>query len=239
MQTIIPSPEMAIETIATNLRTQIIAFQEAIANREEGVQFPSLEETSIIVKLITCLEKLKRLATPFNGQKAIKEFIRFISAGDKSLGKTLNASYKEFQAIVNPTMPQETAAATKAIIENNPTQSTTTAANTGSPEVKGPENAFCSSTDMHPLTENDANKYSYVLDIPYYKPEARTWVKEKRYNTNWLQYNYFQYYLPVEERRFYTDEKTYHANVNHREYGLIIKQYFNEMMRKAEEKNNL
>src|SRR4051812_16448630 len=88
----------SLAVMAMNLCNQVIAFQNAIAAREEGSRYPTEKETDLICKLVNCLDKLKKLAAPHKTQKAMNGFIRFIAEEDKELSKIIAARYKAYMA---------------------------------------------------------------------------------------------------------------------------------------------
>ncbi|MBC7552945.1 MAG: hypothetical protein H7257_03090 [Taibaiella sp.] len=66
-----------IDTIADNICLQLVEFQNHIAAREPGMCFPDAKEVETMRKLITCLEKLKKIAAPVTPEKGPKEHSNF------------------------------------------------------------------------------------------------------------------------------------------------------------------
>ncbi len=194
------------------LSNQLLEFQRSITQREENSRFPSFKEVGMLCRLINCLAKLKKLADPFNGQKAITAFATFIAKQDKELSKTIKAKYKEFQA----GSPQDTPETHEAALHQpaSPTDATTTTKET---QLETPP---------PPITKEDFDKHKGLLFNLHHNQHHTTEVNGHPCNTNWLQYNLFQWYLPRAERRFCHNETDYHTTINHTEACRKIKQHF-------------
>ena len=75
-----------LTTIAQNLCNQIIAFQQSIAARPEGQQFPTLQEGNQQHKLITCLLRLvKQPARPRKEKVPATEELSAIDSWKKAV----------------------------------------------------------------------------------------------------------------------------------------------------------
>ncbi len=189
------------------LSNQLLEFQRSITQREADNRFPSFKEVGMLCRLINCLAKLKKLADPFNGQKAITAFATFIAKQDKELSKTIKARYKEFQA----GNQQETHE--KAMIQPEDTTTTTET----QPEIPPP-----------PITKEDFDKHKGLLFNLHHNQHHTTEVNGQPRNTNWLQYNLFQWHLPRAQRRFHHNEADYHTTINHTEVCRKIKQHLSQ-----------
>lgn len=151
----VTAADNAIAIMIKNLGNQIIAFQLSIEAREPGQRFPGVAEVGILVKLINCLDKLRKFLIPANNNKEMNNFIRFLKNTDKELAQTVAGKYKEYAAgrpIQQPIIPEtDTAdlAYTPDTIKMHP-----------EPEAEQMHN--CTNTEKNRTKVPDENK-TYIL----------------------------------------------------------------------------
>ncbi len=182
------------------LSNQVLEFQKSITAREPGNCFPSIKEVGMLCRLINCLAKLKKLSEPFNGHKAILAFATFLGKEDKTLAKTVRTKYKEFQVGTQP----------------ESREAPTTESGIG---VIAP-------TPEPPITKAEFDQHRSLLFNLHLNKHHITTVNGQPRNTNWLQYNLFQWHLPRAERRFFDSESDYHSTIDHNAVCRNIKQHF-------------
>ncbi len=223
--------------IATNICNQIVAFQNAIASREEGNRFPTMQEVNLLCKLINCLEKLKRFTKQTTATQAITGFMRFLSSGDKELGTIVRTKFKEYTAQTgsdsNPfemgidLIPEKQEAATEP--EHIPTQNVEETTSFITPSMLRDPSKPLPASAKAPFSETDFANYGHLLQRFSAKPIDKTRINDRLYDLHWIQYNLFQYHLPPANRRFYADEHSYHRFFNHKEVIVSIRKTITDM----------
>ncbi len=217
------------ELIALNICTQLLAFQESITKRESGTQFPTMQETGLLVKLINCLDKLSKLAAPFKAANTFNNFFKFLAADDKELAARVKAKYKVF-------MEQSTTTGEVSVSENiveSQTPSPTPPATNSPVSATLPPRKYTNRVfnDKTIMRRNAPSQPVYSLDPPFSSGNLETHrsllfnadvgynqttrIDGRARNTSWVQYNLFQFLLAPADRRFYHDESNYNSIFNH------------------------
>ncbi len=208
------------ELIALNLCTQLLAFQESITKRESGAQFPTIQETGMLCKLINCLDKLRKLAAPFKAATTFNNFFKFLATDDKELAALVKARYKAFTEQSATSEPIPTA-------ENAVTVPNTAVA---PPTEKAPtvvmqpqklemnrvfdENYIILRSAPHPpvysseppFREDNLEKHKSLILNNSVDWHHTVRIEGHIRNACWAQYNLFQFLLPPSDRRFYHQE---------------------------------
>ncbi len=208
MQQTIDTTASTFELIALNICTQIIAFQESISKRESGLRFPTLQETGMLCKLINCLDKLRKLAAPFRNQQAMKGFLAFLANDDAELGKIVAEKFKAFNGADQPAtqQPNDTIEQIQNIQQQQPEKPTKTF---HTPFSNGEVSVELIQENFEPVTESDFKEYrSRLFEV---ESGCTTYdsalYKSGTCNKRWLEYNLFQYLLPVEQRAFIREQE--------------------------------
>ncbi len=197
--------EITLIMAFAQLSNQLLEFQRSITQRGAENCFPTFKEIGMICRLVNCLAKLKKLADPFNGQKAITAFATFLAKQDKELGKTIKAKYREYLAS-NQQSAQETEA--DQSVDSNASVAETLL-----------------ETPPPPVSKEDFDQHKGLLHNLHINQHHTTNLNGQQRNTHWLQYNLFQWHLPRAERRFCHNENEYHTTINHTEVCRKIKQH--------------
>ncbi len=223
------------ELIALNICTQILAFQESITRRASDAQFPTMQETGMLVKLVNCLDKLRKLAAPFKAATTFNNFFKFLAAEDKDLAALVKARYKAFTEQNNTT---GTVMETNSIGSQNP--SAISPAERTSPEVIEPENLRNNRglNEYEILMRSAPNPPAYSADPPFSEDnfekhksllpnDGVEWnhtvrINGQNRNACWVQYNLFQFLLPPGDRRFFHNENNYMKFFNYIETRKAI-----------------
>lgn len=221
--------------IADNICKQVIAFQQSIAARPEGEQFPSPQEINMQCKLINCLDKMKKYPSKGQTIQAVNNFLHFIGDTDGELSRSLSDKFEQYmqQKATDGHQPWNIGYGPDPFVYAPPVENSSEEINidvaatphsnkpsfrdgtTGSgrhisgsfppPEKTGnkPE------TEKPAITQQDYNDYRHLIGNTG-KTTGKGTVKFRgRFvNALWLQYNLYQYTLPVTERHFINDART-------------------------------
>ncbi len=210
----------SLAVMALNICNQVIAFQNAIAARDEGQRYPTEKETGLLCKLINCLDKLKRIAAPHKTQQAVNGFIRFLATEDKDLAKLVAAKYKAYLA-------QNASGESEAFQTESNTPETPAQPVANAPELQTNDALFrmpvpetdgapqVPPAEQPPITEAEFEQHKLLLTNLNVSAAQKTQFRGGSHGVNWLQYNLFQYCLPPAERKFHTNEFSYHKTINH------------------------
>ncbi len=208
------------ELIALNICTQLLAFQESITKRESGAQFPTMQETGMLVKLINCLDKLRKLAAPFKAANTFNQFFKFLAADDKELAAQVKARYKVFmEQSEAPTIATEPE--TPETVPQQPTASpaSTNQQNTTPPQRLEMNRVF--EEDMivlrsskiqpvystePPFREDNLEKHKSLLLDATVDWHHTVRIDGHIRNACWARFNLFQFLLPPCDRRFFHQE---------------------------------
>ncbi len=218
------SAAAAIAVISTNMLQQIIALQEVINSREPQQRFPTMQEAGLLTKMITALEKLKRFLAPPKQPSTER-----VTARNKR-NKQAETAASEVSGNAQFAADEETPASrTKS--NNKPANETPVpqiAADGYDPLIPSLQKAlatFDPEDVRFPIEEHEFSDYQHLFDNMRSDERHTTMVKGYEYNTNWLQYNLYQYCLPLHERRFFYNEARYHQRIGHENVMWLIGEY--------------
>ncbi len=189
-------------SISNSLYTQLAAFQHTIDGRAPEACYPSDKELLLQTKLITNIIRIKKHNAVDHVAKVMKKFIKHLAATDKQLALIIADEFAYFSkqpSFVN-------------IVDEM---------NTAVKECEQQE-ALTVNKDGHepPLTEDQYNRCkSYLANVNKVDKDKMYNVDGKNYKKNWLEYNLFQYTLPVAHRKFIFSQDLYEKYVDH---GIII-----------------
>lgn len=227
--------------IADNLCLQLLALQQFIFARPEADRHPSLQEINMQTKLLMNIIRIKKFNVADLVAKNMATFIRSLAKEDKQLGKQVSEKYARFISgdqvpeTEQNDIPQETP------VNNAPLQTTAAeedATNTHLtfeeyiskhgecvPPVKTEEQKHYL-LDEPPFSEGDFQRYKHLL-ADYDGGDADTMIDigDNPFNKRWIEYNLFQYTLPVETRRFVKTPDRYKKLIDHRDTLRGIRHY--------------
>ncbi len=210
----------AVAIISTNMLQQIIALQEMINAREPQQRFPTMQEAGLLTKMITALEKLKRVLAPPK-QPAQPRKKSQSKAGDELNALTqwfLNET--DMAATRHEVEAEQPSPASSACLEVLPT-----------PDPKESSSAINADKAGFPILEHEFEAYKFLFDDTRGDRSRTTVVKGVAYSTNWLQYNLYQYSLPHNERRFFYEEARYYREIAHENVAWLIQKYLRHQQR--------
>ena len=206
----------AFSIISENICSQLIAFQEVIASREEGNRYPTAQEINLQCKLINCLDKLRRQMVRQQAESNVKGFLCFVSKGSKELGATLRQKYADYQASKH----QITAGV--AAPPEEPGQR-----NVSPQAQEEPVREPLHSGSTTPVSERDFREYRHLISQFSDGPDSEQFYFHGRYvNAKWLGYNLFQYTLPVHERSFTNSVEEAVSEVNQQSFQMQVIRYY-------------
>ncbi len=213
--------QAAVAVISTNMLQQIIALQEAINNREPQQRFPTMQEASLLTKMIVGLEKLKRLiAPPKQSARSRAVADKHADPDEEAFGdgiqqhKSFAGGWEALMALGEAAV--DTLPPSEAVEQNSATAPT---------NAWGTETAVHADATIFPIPETAFSEYRYLLYDTRMDKNHTTLVNGIAYNTNWLQYNLFQYSKPVQDRRFFHNEARYHRKFKHGYICRLIENY--------------
>ncbi len=223
--------------MADNIGRQILAFQQSIADRQEQAGIPTPDEINMQAKLLNGYNKTKHLSQA-QITHVLLDFMHFVAdeeqglynrimelylqyADHKSADKTKGTPGKAADAIVATTAPQ-------LPVPPAPQPEPQRAA---APEP--PDDPFIIdkkeyvSGEQPPFSKQAFERNKHMIE-QYHTGDKNGLVEfeGKMVKKGWLEYNLLQYYLPLDRRRFVTDESTYHQKIHHTQTVYDIRDFF-------------
>ncbi len=220
-----------LTTIAQNICNQLLAFQNTIEARPPQERYPSAPELNMLCKMLNCLEKIKRMQKAATPARLLQSFLTFVKQNDETTGKKLKALLSAFtagEAEKNTTsadeMPYNTAPQTYQ--ESEQTKNSGQPNDEPQPPLPTPDASTPAGGPPPLISLDDFMVYSKLLLRLNAPPTEKSTIRGHEYNTNWLQYNLYQWCLPAEKRRFHYDEHRYAKQIDHssikREIGRLL-----------------
>ena len=231
-----------IELISLNICNQLIAFQQSIAQREEGQRFPTPQELNVQCKHINCLDKMGKYLAKMQAKKAVTGFLTFIGRQDKALSKKLLQQYAEYAAEGET---QEPLSETQQNKQEQPQPAQESPNLTGQVEQDAFLQALAAANEPGsgqsvanqepaPVTEQDFTDYRNLIGEFKNSPNnTQVNFRGAMVSAKWLEYNLFQYTLPPSERRFINDVTEATTEANKRAFFEKTERYFYELVNVA------
>lgn len=213
--------------MAENIGRQVLAYQQAIAGKEEQPCIPTPEEINLQAKLLSGYNRVKHTSKAFTAQ-ALLGFMHFVADEEEALYGRIMQLYLQYIDHKEP----KTAA--KAETTGN-TAATPAPAPEPQPVVatEPPDDPFILDKKEYingerPPFDKQAFERNKQMMEHYHTGDKNSLVsfEGKMVKKGWLEYNLMQYYLPIDRRRFVTDENTYPFKINHADTVVDIREYF-------------
>ncbi len=198
-----------VELISANMLQHIITLQQAINSREPNERFPTTQEMALMSKMITGLEKLKRFLAPPRKEQAEKASTRTRSRKSHST---------DLAGALLPSLTNNEYSPVGTPDEDEPTEVL-------SPALQQAIANYDPEAVRFPILEHELGDYEFLFDDTRRDRNHTTMVKGHEYNSHWLQYNLYQYCLPLHERRFYYNPARYHQEIDHGNTSWMIQKY--------------
>jgi transposase len=220
--------------MADNMARQILAFQQGIDDKEENPGRPTPDEINLQAKLLAGYNKTKHLSQAQVAQ-VLLGFMHFVADEEHSLYGRMMELYLQY-IDQKPTGKNAEKAAPDAA-PKPPAQPATTPAQEVAQKpvaaVEPPDDPFILDKKEHingeqpPFSRQAFERNKQMLE-QYHTGDKNSLVsfEGKMVKKGWLEYNLMQYYLPIDRRRFITDENTYPFKINHADTIVDIREFF-------------
>ena len=225
----------ALSAIAQNLCNHLLAFQQTIDARPPQERYPTLPELQMLTKMITCLEKIKRMQKAAAPTRILSDFLAFVKKSDKETAQKLPAlfaAYTRAAAEKPDNLHPETNTDAEQTTPTAPPPSATPQPER--PEGNGfplpvPDPSLRADDAPPPISFDDYMEYQHIMLELKAVPTAMSRIRGQQRNTNWIQYNLYQWCLPPDKRKFHHNEFRYCREIDHsitkREIGRYLERH--------------
>ncbi len=216
-QTGILQSETATDTlaaIAQNMCNHLLAFQNTIEARPPQERYPTQPELNMLCKMMSCLEKIKRMQKAVAPTRILTNFLAFVRQANNEVAPTVASLLSSFAAEKNlPDAPDK--AGQQLPKTSKSTEDTPAPQQAASMIFPQPDPALLAGSPAPPISLADYTTHQNVLLQLNASPTETTELNGRKYNTNWLQYNLYQWCLPPEKRKFHYNEQRYARDIDH------------------------
>lgn len=224
--------------MADNIGRQILAFQQNIADRQEQAGIPTPDEINLQAKLLNGYNKTKHLSQAQIAH-VLLEFMHFVADEEQGLYDRIMDLYLQYtdHKSANKTKEKAPDKATDATAVAPATQPPQPPAPQPEPQQfaapEPPDDPFIidkkeyTSGERPPFNKQAFERNKHMIE-QYHTGDKNGLVEfeGKMVKKGWLEYNLLQYYLPLDRRRFVTDESTYHQKIHHTQTVYDIRDFF-------------
>ncbi len=230
-------PENSVDTlaaIALNICNHLLAFQKTIDARPLPERFPTMPELNMLCKMMNCLEKIKRMQKAAAPTRILYDFLSFVKQSNADLAPKVASLLSAFTGAPTEKNRNKNTEPDGKITQVAEYEETIRPAEPQCPDPNGfplptPDPTLPANAPLPPVTFDEFVEFQHVMLNLKATPTETTLVNGTRRNTNWLQYNLYQWCLPPEKRKFHYIEHHYSRDIHHletkRELGHFLESH--------------